>query len=106
METLIELGNDMLTADFALRCSISGFIAAALYLFFAYVTHRLYPRKVDRNIYDSTLTSDIALGLISVLSGSPMLQAFELAHRKWNIAKVYSDISVSNSRSKANKNEN
>jgi len=95
MEYLTDLWNDMLTADFALRCGISGFIAATLYIFFAYFTHKLWPRKVDRDIFDKTLHSDIALGLISVLSGSPMLQAFELAHRKWNIAKVYTDISVS-----------
>jgi hypothetical protein len=89
-----ELFDAMYSSEFALRCAISGTIAAVLYFFFGAITHKLWPRTVDRNIFELTLHSDLALGLISVLSGSPMLQVFGVAHEKWGISKMYMTVEV------------
>ena len=75
-------------SDFLLRCVISGSIACALYFVFAGLMARYHNRKVPRDI----VRHDIKLGLISLLCGSPMLQAFSLAHERWGISRVYAGV--------------
>jgi sterol desaturase/sphingolipid hydroxylase (fatty acid hydroxylase superfamily) len=76
-------------SEFLLRCAISGTIACALYFAFASIVARSYNRKVSRDV----VRHDIKLGLISLLFGSPMLQAFGVAQEKWGISRVYTSIS-------------
>src|SRR5580693_9128445 len=75
-------------SEFLLRCAISGSIACALYFVFAGIMSRFHNRKVSRDV----VRHDIKLGLISLLFGSPMLQAFSLAHERWGISRVYGSV--------------
>lgn len=80
------------TQEFALRCGISGTIAVVLYLTFAIVVHHYFERKVKRDIYAFTLTSDIVLGITSVVFGSPMLQFYGVAQEKYGVSQLYTSI--------------
>jgi hypothetical protein len=82
----------ILTGEFALRCGISGCIAALIYLASASLVHKVWNRKVERDIYAMTPDSDLVLGLFSVVFGSPVLQLFGVAHEQYGVSFMYTDI--------------
>ena len=75
--------------EFLLRCAISGSIACVLYFVSASIVARYFNRKVSRDI----VRHDIKLGIVSLLFGSPLLQVFAVAHEKWGVSRVYTQIS-------------
>lgn len=77
---------------FGLRCAISGAIAGVLYVVFAGTIHHFFYREVKRKVFDWRPSSDFMLGLISLVFGSPILQAAGLLHEKYGIMKTYTDI--------------
>lgn len=78
--------------SFVLRCVISGVIAMALYIAFGLYVSHFYPREVSRKVFAWSWKADFPLAIISLLIGSPLVQAFGVAHDKWGIMKTYTDI--------------
>ena len=74
--------------EFVLRCLISCVIATVLYFVSAGVVSHFWGRKVARD----TMRYDIRLGLISLLSGTPMLQVFAWSAEKYHFTKLYMSI--------------
>ena len=74
--------------EFVLRCLISCVIATVLYFVSAGVVSHFWGRKVARD----TVRYDIRLGLISLLSGTPMLQVFAWSAEKYHFTKLYMSI--------------
>jgi sterol desaturase/sphingolipid hydroxylase (fatty acid hydroxylase superfamily) len=75
--------------EFLLRCALSCVIALVLYFVGAWVVTRKWDRKVKRDTTDY----DIRLGIISLLSGTPMLQLFTWAAERFHFSKLYFNIS-------------
>src|SRR5947208_1614234 len=74
--------------EFALRCALSGVFASVLYL----LSGAFWARKHSRNVSRSVIKHDVKLGFISLLFGSPVLQAFGWASERYHFGKVYPDI--------------
>lgn len=93
--TFEVLASLLWSKEFLIRCTISGAIAGLLYLTFAAITHYFFPRDVSktRDVYAMTPTSDLALGLFSVVFGSPFLQLFGVIHEYTPICFMYNSIS-------------
>jgi sterol desaturase/sphingolipid hydroxylase (fatty acid hydroxylase superfamily) len=76
--------------ELLLRSAISVSIAILFYLVSASIVARFFSRNVSRSVFKH----DVKLGLISLLSGTPMLQLFALASEKYGFGFVYSDIAA------------
>ena len=89
-----ELHSLTWNAEFGIRCLASGVLAVIIYVTFAAVLHRMYPRSVSsRNIFAIEWDSDIALGLYSVLFGTPFLQLFGVIDEKYPaFSMLYTEI--------------
>jgi lathosterol oxidase len=71
-----------------LQCAISCSIAVLFYLTSASIVHRLFSRRVNRSI----VRRDLFLGLVSLLSGTPIIQGFALLADRYHIGFIYQDI--------------
>ncbi len=76
-------------AEFALRCLISGSIAILLYVAFGLIVTRRWNRTVSRDIW----RYDFKLGIVSLVTGSPMIQGFSMLAEKWQLGFMYNDVS-------------
>jgi Delta7-sterol 5-desaturase len=74
--------------DFVLRASLSGLIAALLYLVSAGLVSRFFDRKVSRSV----LRHDMKLGFVSLLFGSPVIQGFALLAERYHFGFMYTDM--------------
>ena len=81
-------GDTSLLWEFIKRGLISGGIALIIYFVAAGAVARVFSREVSRDI----LEHDIKWGCVSLLVGSPLLQAFGMAHERWGISLVYTDV--------------
>jgi sterol desaturase/sphingolipid hydroxylase (fatty acid hydroxylase superfamily) len=88
-ESVLTIVSD---PTFGLRCFISGIIACALYIGFGLYIHHYYPRDVGRKVFDWSLKADFPLAIVSLVVGSPLIQAFGVAHDKWGIMKTYTQV--------------
>ena len=70
-----------------LRCFISCLIALALYLIDGSIVHYFFKRnltsKTRPKVFSFNWNSDVMLAIISLLSGTPVLQFFILAAEKY-----------------------
>lgn len=71
-----------------LQCAISCGIAILFYVISASTVHRLFSRKVNRDI----VGRDMRLGIISVVFGTPVIQGFALLSEQYHIGHMYKDI--------------
>lgn len=76
-------------AQFLLRSAISGTFAMILYI----IAGSIFAKFFGRNVSRSVLRRDFKLGLISLASGSPMLQLFAMLSEKYHFGRMYMNIS-------------
>jgi sterol desaturase/sphingolipid hydroxylase (fatty acid hydroxylase superfamily) len=89
---------EIFSSTFVLRCIIGGAVGLVFYFMFAALVHFLYPRKpvvggVERNIFDILVwNSDISLGILGIVCGSPILQTFMILQEQFGVSLMYDDV--------------
>ena len=92
------LGERVLTAHFAARTAVAGLAGLAMYLLFATVMHALFPRvpvvnKKVRALFDlGRWDSDLSLGVLGIVCGSPIQQGFMVLKETFGVSLAYADV--------------
>ena len=96
--TLSAVSAEIFSSTFVLRCVIGGAVGLVFYFMFAALVHFFYPRKpvvggVERNIFDIMMwNSDISLGILGIVCGSPILQSFMILQEQFGVSLMYDDV--------------
>jgi hypothetical protein len=93
--TLSAVSAEIFSSTFVLRCVIGGAVGLVFYFMFAALVHFIFPRKpvvggVERNIFDIMMwNSDISLGILGIVCGSPILQSFMILQEQFGVSLIY-----------------